>query len=230
MQTAAEQLGMSISSLKRAADKLGLTVWPYRRVSRVLVKKGQKHFFCAADGDSAQFRSLKTSISELQEKIRACSDAQRQTLLSDQLVSLQNKLTHLRAHPLQQNHVVVRSSKVGAPLGEHVDVATALGIRVAPRSLEHALESLVLLLHKHAQQSSLRVDATQSLHVPVAQPAVAQLPKPLPLLREPQCPAQLRVRVQTQRLSAFQPFSSFKPTPALTAAACTLTDVAKKPA
>jgi hypothetical protein len=146
-------------------------------------------------------------------------------------VSLQNKLTHLRTHPLQQNHVVVRSSKVGAPLGEHVDVATALGIRVAPRSLGHALESLVLLLHKHAQQSSLRVNATQSLHVPVAQPAVAQLPRPLPLLREPQCPAQLRVQTQTQtqRLSAFQPFSSFKPTPALTTASFTLTG-AKKPA
>jgi hypothetical protein len=39
MQAAAKQLGVSPSSLKRSAERIGLDVWPYRRVSLSCLSK-----------------------------------------------------------------------------------------------------------------------------------------------------------------------------------------------
>lgn len=101
----------------------------------------------------SQFRSIQQSIDDVNTKLQRCiaEDARgnKEAELRADLQLLHVKLTALRNNPTQVNHVVWRTNRMREKAKVHGDVAHGLDLDVQPRSFEHALESLLFIIHRH---------------------------------------------------------------------------------
>jgi hypothetical protein len=100
-----------------------------------------------------QFRSLKQSIADVNAKLQRCiaegARGSKETELRADLQLLHVKLLALRNNPTQMNHVVWRTNRPREKAKVHSDVAHGLALDIEPRSFEHALQSLLFIIHRH---------------------------------------------------------------------------------
>lgn len=232
LQDAAAKLKLSTSTLNRSAKQLGLSAWPYRRVS------------CDDDNrflttNHLQFRSLKNSINVVSLKLQRCIEngnhGDKEAAHRAELHRLHAKLLALRNNPTQVNHVVWRTNNArqSKAAGSASNVAEGLELSIEPRSFEHALESLLFILQRHMPTGNRPALNSPPLFIPAvaARPSTSSLaPNDEQSPRTPVAHQQLGAVVM-RAIHSGDSRSAFKrvqPTPTLSSAMAALEPPAAK--